>query len=227
VTLTEGPPASGPEGLRRVLTPAGRFAGLARLSAECLRGTIPTARFTSEIIAQAERVQRAGFRLGHIDAHEHVQHLPCVRAAVAQAARRLGIAWVRVADEAVSYEFSTWQGTAKKLALLPFVASARRFYRSCGLRSADRFFGVALARPQRFDAALSAAIRRARVGVNEICLHIGAPGDEQADRMGAFRSNNLQSLLRYDLRAAAAREQLVLTNFAGTAMAGRGEELGR
>ncbi len=213
INLTEGRPVSGPNGLEPILTADGSFSGLATLSLQMLRGTVSIERLTQELMAQAEKVRRAGFVLDHIDGHEHIQHLPGVRQAVAEVARRLGIIWVRVAAERLGYEFRAWGCTAKKIVLMPFLVSARSFFHSCGLRLPDRFFGLALVRPRDFEAAMSAAVSESRGDVNEISLHLAEAGGEQTDRLGKWRCKTLESLLRCDLPAAVAGTKLELTNF--------------
>lgn len=225
INLTEGPPASGAEGLEPIVGKDGCFLGLARLARQVCCNRVSVARLTRELLAQAEKVSRAGFRLDHIDGHEHVQHLPGVRQAVAEAARQLGICWVRVAAEPITYGFSSWACTARKLVLLPFAAATRSFFRSQGLRSSNRFFGLALVRPRDCDRALATAIRQCRGAVNEISVHLAEPGGERMDRLGAWRTRCLESLLRWNLQVAARAAKLELTSFGDVPLNGDGREL--
>ncbi|MDY7009931.1 MAG: ChbG/HpnK family deacetylase, partial [Planctomycetota bacterium] len=213
INLTEGRPASGADGLEPILTDDGRFCNLAMLSMQMLKGAVSVERLTRELLGQAEKVRRAGFVLDHIDGHEHVQHLPGVRQAVAEVARRLGIVWVRVAAERLGYELRAWGCTARKIALMPFLVSARSFFLSCGLQLPDRFFGLALVRPRNFEMALSAAMDEADGDVNEISLHLAESGGEQTDRLGKWRCETLETLLRCDLPGIVAGTRLKLTNF--------------
>lgn len=214
INLTEGRPASGTDGLKPILTSQGQFCGLARLVLQCARRALSIKHLTEEILAQADRLVRAGYVLDHIDGHEHVQHLPCVREAVVEAACQLGIRWVRVSCERLGYEIAAWPCTAKKLALMPFLASTRRFFQSCGLRSADRFFGIALVQPQNFESAFTRAIQESSQGVNEIVLHLAEGQVDQEDRLGVWRYKSLESLIGYDLSASAENAGLIVTRFA-------------
>ena len=213
VNLTEGRPTGEANGLGPILTSQGEFSGLSSLAFQCVRSVVSTRALTEEILAQAAVAERAGFTLEHIDGHEHIQHLPCVREAVSEAARRLNIRWVRVSDEKLGYECGALRCTLKKLALTPFVTSAKVFFRSQGLLYPDRFFGIALVRPGDFESALDRAVQESGFGVNEIVVHPGAGEVDQEDRLGGWRQKSLESLLRFGLCSSARKAGLVMTKF--------------
>ena len=213
VNLTEGPPATETKGLGSILDSNGNFVGLAGLTSHSIRGSLSVTHLRDEILAQVRIIQHAGFTLDHIDAHEHIHHLPSVRRAISQAANLLGIRWVRISHEPFSYQSSALSPTLKKVALAPFLPSARRFFRLKGLSCPDRFFSIALVCPRDFDSALAAAVQNAIPGVNEICLHPATDPPDQRDRLGPWRSRSLESLFRYDLRRSARKAGLIMTSF--------------
>ncbi|MEZ5399737.1 MAG: ChbG/HpnK family deacetylase [Bryobacteraceae bacterium] len=155
---------------------------------------------------QIRRVLAAGVRATHLDSHKHTHLVPAVLSAVARAAERHGIRWVR---RTLPMEFPV-------PGLAPW--SARVLARH-GCRMVDRFLGFR--ETGRFDsAALASIIRRLPGGVSEFMCHPGHCGTElQAarTRLKQSRQRELTALVSPEVRDAVAAAGVRLASYADLA----------
>jgi len=97
VVLTDGTPVSPPESIPTLLGPDGKTfrPSLIDFVQALLRGAIREDEIEREVLAQIERLQRAGIGVTHLDTHKHTHLFPTVSRPLLRLAQRCSIRAVR------------------------------------------------------------------------------------------------------------------------------------
>jgi len=191
------------------LAPGGRFPrSWPTVAARVATGRVPSAEVALEWEAQLVAVREAGFRVTHLDSHQHLHLLPRLLPVALALARRFEVPFVRAphADdpEAIGAPVGpAGRGRARLLSL--FGASARRRIASSSLPEPPRVLGLAEAGRMtlpRWESLLAAIPGE---GTFEVVLHPGADdpqarirypwGYEWENEARALESGELTALL--------------------------------
>jgi chitin disaccharide deacetylase len=186
--------------------PRGLGTFVARVSA----GLIQEEHIERELRAQIEKVRASGIEPTHFDSHKHTHAHPRVMESVARVARECGIVRLRKPFEALrdSWSAARIEGVGAATQLMAAAAtqiSAPRFHsvsREYGLKSPDRFLGVAMT-GQISSAVLRRMIDTLEDGTTEIMLHPGICDGELAktgSRLQMHRQTELEALLDPELK---------------------------
>jgi len=216
LALVDGAPTLPPKQVPTLVADDGRFPRSWRpFIVACLRGRVSLAEVELELTAQIERLQRAGVKLTHLDAHKHVHAYPPVFAVVARLAARFGIPVVRVPYE--RWTRTPWLGGGPDgrriapaqafldAAMWPW---ARRDYRTAAsfeLRT-PRFIGR-IHTGVLNRSTLDAMLRASAPGVTELMVHPGYVDDalrRTATRLLESREQELDLLCSLETRALLA-----------------------
>jgi len=168
-----------------------------------------------ELDAQITRVQRAGLRPSHVDAHQHVHLLPTIWPVVAELARRHGIRWVRMpAFAPLGAERAGLVTVALRMGL-----NALRFARRAGLgrlRSADVTPALAESGHLHSDTIARALAGVPRGAIAELVTHPGetTPALQSRYDWGYDWTGETAALMNPDLRRTLDRDGFVLRRFA-------------
>ena len=167
------------------LAPRGRFpdswpAVAARVGA----GLVRAAEVEREWEAQVVAVREAGFRVTHLDSHQHLHLLPRLVPTVLALARRFDVPFVRAprVDDPASCGSPSVAGLARARLLALFGASARRRIASFGLPEPPRVLGLAEAGRMTLRAWQGLLEGLPREGTFEVVLHPGADDSSAAAR---------------------------------------------
>jgi predicted glycoside hydrolase/deacetylase ChbG (UPF0249 family) len=121
VVLVDGNPVARPDQVPSLLAPVGREAlpfpplhtgaarpvaatagvprrfydGFGQIAKRSLRGKLNSEQMEAEVVAQIQRLQRAGITVTHVDAHKHTHMLPQVADAIMRAASACGVRAIR------------------------------------------------------------------------------------------------------------------------------------
>jgi predicted glycoside hydrolase/deacetylase ChbG (UPF0249 family) len=230
LALVDGAPTLPPKQVPTLVADDGRFPRSWRpFIVACLRGRVSLAAVELELIAQIERLQRAGVKLTHLDAHKHVHAYPPVFAVVARLAARFGIPVVRVPYE--RWTRTPWLGggpDARRIApaqafldaaMWPWAHRDYRTAASLELRT-PRFIGR-IHTGVLNRSTLHALLRATAPGVTELMVHPGYVDDalrRTATRLLESREQELDLLCSTETRAllAGAHIHLVRHDLAPT-----------
>jgi predicted glycoside hydrolase/deacetylase ChbG (UPF0249 family) len=208
VVLVDGEPLLPPERLRS-LTESGlaRFPhSLRPLAWRAITGRLHEHAVEAEAAAQMEKIQAAGVRLSHFDAHKHAHLFPAVLRPLLRAAQTCGVRAVRnpftrfptlfVAD--VLHRPHLWKRYSQVRLVSSFESKFRRMVADAGLVTIDGCFGVVATGALDLDLfrSIAAAIPE---GTWEFVCH---PGYNDAGLAG----------IRTRLRASREQELAVLTS---------------
>lgn len=160
------------------VAPSGRFPGAwPAVAARVVAGSVRIAEVEREWEAQVVAVRSAGFRVTHLDSHQHLHLLPQLLPVALALARRYAVPFVRAprADDPAAVGVpgaATGRARARLLSL--FGAAARRRIRTAGLPEPPRVLGLAEAGRMTLLGwkALLAALPRD--GTFEVVLHPGS-----------------------------------------------------
>ena len=180
---------------------------LSELILRVARRSIDPVEIELEFSAQIERVIRAGIAPTHVDTHKHSQIVGAVAGALARVANRFGITKVRYPFEAArSFSLAGQAARVNRMAYIkqflqavttsPRARSFRRLAGATGLRTPDRFFGIALT-GLLDSAALLNVVRMLDHGTSELMCHPGFHDDslERAPtRLKSQRQRELDAL---------------------------------
>ena len=198
-------------------------ASLATLVAKVTTGKIRAVDMERELLAQIEKIRRAGIDPTHLDTHKHAHAHPGVLEAVGRVARQTGIIGLRKPIEDLRDSWRSvggnGRGVSKQLAAATAIrAFAPRFRvvaRKYGLITPDHFLGLA-ATGHVGPAALCRLIDTLTEGRTEIMLHPGicdADLAETGSRLQAQRQLELEGLLAPEVRRAVARHGVRLIGY--------------
>jgi hopanoid biosynthesis associated protein HpnK len=193
------------------------------LFAKLSTGMVRTQGIEREFRAQIEKVRRAGIEPSHLDTHKHTHVHPRVMSALGRVAHELGIIRVRKPFEDLRDSWKTAREggsvlSKQVIAAAASLAAASRFEvisRRHGLRSPDRFLGVAMT-GQLSPAALRFMIDTLSDGQTEIMLHPGICDAElvrTGSRLQQQRQTELEGLLDPALRRLLAEQSIRLISY--------------
>ncbi len=224
LVLVGGCSVARPEEIPTLAGRDGRLpASLATLVAKVTTGTIRAMDMERELLAQIEKIRRAGIDPTHLDTHKHAHAHPCVLEAVGRVARQTGIIRLRKPIEALRDSWrsvgGSGRGFSKQLAAATavrcFAPRFRATARKYGLITPDHFLGLA-ATGHVGPAALCRLIDTLAEGRTEIMLHPGicdADLAETGSRLQAQRQLELEALLAPEVRRAVARHGVRLIGY--------------
>jgi chitin disaccharide deacetylase len=168
------------------LAPGGRFpASWPTVAARVGGGLVRLAEVELEWEAQLLAVRDAGFRVTHVDAHQHLHLLPRLLPVAVALARRHGVPFVRAPRRDDPAALGRPVGTAGRLraALLArFGEAARRAISAAGLPEPPRVLGLAEAGRMTLPRFLSLVGTLPHDGVFEVVLHPGADDPAAAEK---------------------------------------------
>lgn len=222
VNFTEGRPLR--TGIRSLVDRHGAFHGPAALAVRLTMGAVSAGDLEQELGAQAERVAGAGIRLSHLDSHHNIHLHPVAAAALANAARRLNVRWIRFRGQrpiSPAIKQATLEkkldGRARHLvALLGFRLCTRRGELS---KAAPRWIaGAPQDRHQVPGEQFAAMAGSIKHGVTEWVCHPGYADAELRAMLSAQaahrRQEELALLTDPDTRSRLEAAGIVLVNYA-------------
>lgn len=148
-------------------------------------GRIDLREVEAEWEAQVTRAAQAGFRLTHLDSHQHLHLLPRFLPVALSLARRFDIPFVRAPrrdDPAARTERSGHLGRLKERLLGELGRAARRSIRSAGLPEPPRLLGLAEAGRMTAGRLRELVERLPEEGDFEVALHPGTSDSGALDR---------------------------------------------
>jgi hopanoid biosynthesis associated protein HpnK len=192
---------------------------VARLSA----GLIRMQALERELRAQIEKIRTAGIEPTHVDTHKHTHCHPKVMEAVGRVAKEFGIMRIRKPMENLRDSWdSTVADQSGHAAELIAAAAARSVtpwfkavVRNYGLRSPDRFLGLAMT-GHLGPAALRRMVDTLTDGSTEIMLHPGICDDDLAksgSRLQMHRDTELAALLDPGVKSALVERDIRLITY--------------
>lgn len=191
--------------------------------AKVTSGLIRDEHIETELRAQAQKIKAAGIAPTHFDSHKHTHAHPRVMECVARVARETGIVRIRKPTEALrdSWNSTRIEGVGAATQLMAAAAtqiSAPKFdalSREFGLRSPDRFLGVAMT-GQISSVVLRRMLDLIEEGTTEIMLHPGICDDELAksgSRLQMHRQTEMEALLDPELKRLLAERDIRLITY--------------
>ena len=223
LNLVEGAPLSPPGTIPHLVGADGKFHSMSGLALRLLSGSVPAAEIERECSAQLEKLFQAGIRPSHVDTHQHTQIHPRAAAAVATAARRCSIGWIRRPFENCRLP----GGNGPRLRsvagwLLNFLAPRyERQMAAQGLRMPDVFTGFSLT--GRWTArAMEETLSLLPQGITELMCHPGyhdAELDASRTRLKRERQAELEIMANGAWRARTGELGITLTGFRGIPLA--------
>ena len=186
-------------------------------------GIIRPEHIENELRAQIGKVRASGIEPTHLDSHKHTHAHPQVMESVARVARECGITRIRKPFEALrdSWNCVRIEGVGAATQLMATAAaqiSAPQFEilsREYGLRSVDRFLGVAMT-GQIGSAMLRRMIDSLNEGSTEIMLHPGICDEDLArtgSRLQMHRQTELEALLDPELKRIVVERGIRLISY--------------
>jgi len=211
LVLIGGRPVARPEEVASLVDDKGELPrSLPAFVAKVTSGLIRQEHIENELRAQIEKVRLAGIEPSHVDSHKHTHAHPRVMECVARVAQACGIKRIRKPFENQRDSWNSTRDQRRKTASQLIIAAAAKisspsFERIChryGLRSPDRFLGVAA------TGGVSRTVLRGLVdtvsdGTTEIMLHPGTCDADLAQtgsRLQLQRETELQALLVPELK---------------------------
>ncbi len=206
LVLVGGPPVAPANQVSSLVEENGEFTrSLATFVARVSTGRLRHEHIETELRAQIEKVRAAGIEPAHLDSHKHTHAHPRVMETVARVARDSGIIRIRKPFEALRDSWNSTRiegvggvtqlmGAAAAQISVPRFATISREY---GLRSPDRFLGLAMT-GQISPAVLRSMIDTVNEGTTEIMLHPGICDDDLSktgSRLQMQRQTELEALL--------------------------------
>ncbi|MBP7867873.1 MAG: ChbG/HpnK family deacetylase [Acidobacteria bacterium] len=216
VCLVGTRPVSPPEAIPSLVGRDGRFLpSLGAFARRCFGGGLREDEMRREVEAQVEKVIRAGHPPTHLDAHKHVFVLARVHRVLCGVCRRYAIPAMRNPYDADPFRLRARAGNprayTRQWLLGRLVRVTRRgFSRRCaeaGLRTPDRFFGVA-ATGLWSPAYLDGVFAELADGVNELMVHPAVMDEsmrKSRSRLRESRGVELRLLLERVPGLAASR----------------------
>ena len=219
LNLVEGAPLSPPGKIPHLVGTDGKFHRMSGLTLRLLSGSVPAAEIERECSAQLEKLLRAGIRLSHVDTHQHMQIHPRAAAAVAGAARRCSIGWIRRPFENCRLAESNGP-RLRRIAgwLVNFLAP--RFERQMtaqGLRMPDFFTGFGLTgcwTPRAMEETLALL----PPGITELMCHPGyydAELEASRTHLKRERQRELEIMADGAWRTRSSQLGITLTGYRG------------
>ena len=151
VVLVDGAPVLSPNDVPSLVPRGCAFrASIADLAAAAMRGRLAADEIEREVTAQIKKLQAAGIRVTHVDAHKHAHVLPQVLKPLLRAAAACGVPAVRnpfgaLRPLAFAHLFRRPRLWTRYTEMTLLGTLAERFYKdveAAGLVTADGSFGV-------------------------------------------------------------------------------------
>ena len=205
IVLTDGVPVSPPESIPTLLGPDRRSfrPSLREFVQAVLLGRVREADLAREMLAQIEKLQRAGIRITHLDTHKHTHLLPQVGRTLLAVAERAGIHAVRDPFEphwsrALAHGARSRQLAVGAMTVLRPAFKAHRQIRTGAVLTTEGT--VAISATGNLTAATLTEILQAlpASGIYELCCHPGyndASLDRVTTRLRAHRDVEREALL--------------------------------
>ena len=163
-------------------------------AASCLLGKINSAHLYAELKSQVERVKGEGFRITHLDSHEHVHMFPGVLKTVIALAQEMEVPYVRFPIESpvVIRERFSPKDLARHAALKLFSGAAEKALTRSGIRHNDLFWGHF--HSGRIDDDILCFIsENVRDGINELAVHPGILSPELLEEFPWYRNSERET----------------------------------
>lgn len=224
LVLIGGRPVARPEDVASLVNDKGGLPrSLPTFVAKVTSRLIRKEHIENELRAQIEKVRAAGIEPSHVDSHKHTHAHPRVMECVARVAQACGIKRIRKPFEDLR---DSWDSTRdKRGTTVPQLAAAaaakifsQRFEGICrryGLRSPDRFLGVA-GTGGIGPSALRGLIDTVSGGTTEIMLHPGICDSNLAQtgsRLQMQRETELQALLVPEMKTVLRARGIRLISY--------------
>lgn len=210
LNLSDGRPLL--DGHRTLVGPNGAFPGKIEARERARQGKLDPIEVESEASAQLKAARQSGLRVSHLDGHQHIHVYGSVVEAVAKAAAREGVRYVRLPVDTLGPE--EFASEARREQLEDYrknSASAAPVYRRFRLRSTDHFGGAALTGALTLESLVT-ALKSLRDGLTELMVHPGlAEGAEGFE--GADREKELRALTDPRIKLLLQQEGIELTHF--------------
>jgi len=168
------------------MAPGGRFPlAWPAVAARAASFRLRAAEVEREWEAQVVAVREAGFRVTHLDSHQHLHLLPSLLPVALSLARRFGVPFVRAPrgdDPAAVGAPARPAARARARLLSLFGAAARRGIAAAGLPEPPRVLGLAEAGAMTLPRWTALLERLPAEGAFEVVLHPGADDPAAAAR---------------------------------------------
>jgi hopanoid biosynthesis associated protein HpnK len=226
LVLVGGQAIAPPEEISTLADPAGNLPrSLEALVARVSCGLVRLKHIERELLAQIQKIRRAGIEPSHLDTHKHTHAHPAVMEALGKVAHATGIArvrnpferlrdsWKTTRGETGSYSIQLLSAVAARTVTLLFRAICKKY----GLRSPDRFLGLAMT-GNLGPRGLRQMIDIVSDGRTEIMLHPGLCDDDLASsgsRLQMQRQRELEGLLDPELKRVLGERDIRLISFRG------------
>ncbi len=173
-TLVNGFPVCPPEDIPSLVTEDGVFYdNHVQFVKRFLAGRIRMEDVRRELAAQAEKMERTGLALTHVDSHQHMHVLPGIFDAVLDAAAALHLDAVRIPRTPLfSGSFGGFGQLVGRLGLFTLAEIAGREAARRGFRTPDHFAGI-VAGEAVDEPCFRSIIERLKPGVTEVMMHPG------------------------------------------------------
>lgn len=176
-----------------------------------------------ELRAQIEKIRTAGIEPTHLDTHKHTHCHPRVMEAVGRIAKELGIMRIRKPMENLRDSWDSARADKSGHTADLIAAAAARtvapwfqaIVRNYGLRSPDRFLGLAMT-GHLGPSALRRMVDTLTDGSTEIMLHPGTCDDDLAksgSRLQMHRDTELAALLDPGVKSALVERDIRLISY--------------
>ncbi|OFW42006.1 MAG: hypothetical protein A3J28_18890 [Acidobacteria bacterium RIFCSPLOWO2_12_FULL_60_22] len=218
LNFVEGRPVSPAEQVPHLVAADGRFWNARQLAIRLLRRAVPAIELEREASAQLEKLLHAGLRPSHVDTHKHTHIHPRVADAVARAARRFGVGWIR-------RPFENWMprgapgSSLRRLgvsSLRWFSSGFERRMAAQGFSMPDFFTGIVLT-GRLTKQAFAETVAALQPGVTELMCHPGycdAELEESTTRLKRERELERETVTDGTWQARLREGGVVLTRFA-------------
>lgn len=224
VVLIDGEPLLTPDRVRSLVDGGGAFRNsLSSFAGQTMCGRLKAEEIEAEAAAQIQKIQSAGIRLSHFDAHKHAHMFPSVLKPLLRSARNCGVRAVRnpfapvkpLAFAHLMRRPHLWKRYSEVKVLRGFQNNFRELVESEGLVTTDGTFGIVVT--GALDAALfDAIVGCVPEGTWEFCCH---PGYNDGDlktvrtRLRESREQELNVLTSDAARAALEKHGVELISY--------------
>ncbi|MBI5116810.1 ChbG/HpnK family deacetylase [Candidatus Poribacteria bacterium] len=225
LVLTRGPSLTGGPLLNPVEVPSlikgdGLFPkNPVTLAGRIMMGFISHSQIEKELLAQMERIRRAGIRITHIDSHQHIHVLPSVFRIVAALALEFGVKWLRLPLRCVLPAGGPSVGALRRLqaGLLERLAARNASVMAAsGLRATSYCLGFHFA-GRLLEDEIEHIISNLPEGTIELSCHPGHDEArlEQNHPWGYKWERELSALCSERVRTAIEKAGVKLTGYSG------------
>lgn len=173
-TLVNGFPVCPPEDIPSLVTEDGVFYdNHVQFVKRFLAGRIRMEDVRRELAAQAEKMERTGLALTHVDSHQHMHVLPGIFSTVLDAAAALHLDAVRIPRTPLfSGSFGGLGQLVGRLGLCTLAEIAGREAARRGFRTPDHFTGI-VAGEAVDEPCFRSIIKHLKPGATEVMMHPG------------------------------------------------------